>query len=281
MPGVLRPFLGQLRIIELAGIAKQSMTKGRLSSLADLPVTIARTGRPHSELVINTPGGGKTGVFRMVKDRDVSPVVSSSYLHTDIHPDGALSLGSAVGLAGAVEDPAVDPSLPRHPQEEAAVVVFPNRDVFLCQGAPFEIQHVLPILHLHAPDLGFDHLGLSLRIEHLVHGLPFNRGTIFLENLGRDPAPVVAAGVMKIVSPVNTGEAPIESCLVLVVTRAVFCQDALSIWRHDRMKVGSEIRLGHLGKDRLLLSFSKNRDRIPRPILSHLELSGQKGKGYG
>ena len=86
--------------------------------------------------------------------------------------------------------------------------------------------------------------------------------------------------MMEIVPAVNPGKTPVKSRLVLVMTRAVLCQHALSIRRHDRMEVRPEIRLGDLGEDRLLLSLSKDRDRISRPGLPHLELSGQQGKSY-
>ena len=217
----------------------------------------------------------------MVEDGDMRAILSSRNLHADIDPYGALSLRPAVSLAGTIEDSPIDTLFPRHPQKQAAVVVLADGDVGLREGTPAEVEHILAILHLHGPDLGFNQLGFTLGVQHLVHGLPFYRGASLDKNLGRDPAPVVAAGMMEIVPAVNPGKTPIESCLVLVMTRTVLCQHTLSIRRHDRMEVWPEIRLGNLGKDRLLLSLSKNRDRISRPCLSHLKLSGQQGGSYG
>ena len=51
---------------------------------------------------------------------------------------------------------------------------------------------------------------------------------------------------MEKIASVDTGESPIESCLVLVMSGTEFRQDALTIGCEDGVEVGSKVRTGVL-----------------------------------
>ena len=63
---------------------------------------------------------------------------------------------------------------------------------------------------------------------------------------------------MKVIASIYSGQAPIKSCLMLVMTRAVLRQDAFPIGSNHGMDVGPEIFLCILDQQWLHFSLSEN-----------------------
>ena len=77
--------------------------------------------------------------------------------------------------------------------------------------------------------------------------------------------------MMEIVPPVHTRKSPVETCLVFVMTGAVFGKNTFPIRGHNRMKVGTEIRPDVLNHDRLLFALTENGNRLGTLILARFQ----------
>ena len=63
--------------IEFSGVDKEAMTDGFRLAFWDLPVSENGAARSDSELPIDAPRLGEVGVFWMIKDGDVAPVIAA------------------------------------------------------------------------------------------------------------------------------------------------------------------------------------------------------------
>jgi hypothetical protein len=60
-----------------------------------------------------------------------------------------------------------------------------------------------------------------------------------LEDTQRNPLPIAILGMMKIVPPIQSSEAPEKPCLMRVMVGTKFGELSLTIWCNERMKAGS------------------------------------------
>ena len=208
-------------------------------------------------------------------------------LHADVDPHRALALGLAVALPRRVDRFARGVPGPGHAQEHAAVGHLVDRDVAVDRLAgPFEIEDEAVFLGPHGPVLGLRHEGLAVGIQHAVDGLPLHLGPGLRHHGGRLAPPVVAAGVVEVVTAdgagdlfrlvaaveplaerflvhrfaVDPGEAPVEPRLVRVMPGAVLGRQALAVRGDDRVQERPVIGACVLRDDRFVLAFAVDGD---------------------
>ena len=131
----------------------------------NLPIPFAGPCRTRSQLTIHSPVVREPFVFGMVKNGNVSQIVASFYLHTNIHPHRTLPFGFFVLLPRRVNHITFDSLFPRHSDKQSAVIVFPNGDISLSFACPFQIQQVFAILFTHYPRLSFGQYGSAFFIQ--------------------------------------------------------------------------------------------------------------------
>ena len=216
----------------------------------------------------------------MIKDRDVCLIGATFELQADIQPDSALCGGKLVALTAAVHHAAFHAGSPRHAEEKPAVIVFCEGEIDQSFAFPFEIEEVTAAVVAHGPDLCFGHDRLARRVEEVVNGGPLDLATLRNDQLTRDASPVTVVGIVKVVAAIDAGESPEESGLVLVMPRAEFGEHVRTVRGDDRMKVGTEIRPGVLGEDRLRDIVTIDRDRVRGRVLAQREV-GSAGRMEG
>ena len=250
------PFIGQRQVVQLARVDAQLVADGHLFAPGDLPVSQPGPHRAHAELTIHPPRLGKTGVLGVVKDGDVRQVVATFDLHPHIDPGCPLPFGPLVPLAGSVDHGATDSRPPGHPQEQPAVIVLTNGDVDFGFARPLQVEHVLSILLTDRPDLRLGQHHLTRCIEQVVDRLPLGRSgrgpPLALQHRDRHPAPIVTAGMMKIITPIDARETPVQARLMRVVGGAGFGQHTAAVGRHDRMEIRAKSGFGMLSEHQLL-----------------------------
>lgn len=130
--------------IESSGVDKEAMTDGFRLAFWDLPVSENGAARSDSELPIDAPRLGEVGVFWMIKDGNVAPVVAAFNVHSNVNPDCAFAFGLVVCLESGVDDFSFCfAAMPRHAKEESAVFVFANGDIGFAGAFPSEVEDVL------------------------------------------------------------------------------------------------------------------------------------------
>src|SRR3990170_855336 len=92
-------------------------------TLADSPVTCARTGRSDTELSVDTPWLRVSLIIRMVEDRDMSKIIPSFDLHSNVDPQRGLSFSFFVTLTCGIDYSPFDPLLPRHAQKQSSIII--------------------------------------------------------------------------------------------------------------------------------------------------------------
>ena len=110
----------------------------------DFPVAKDCSGGSDSELSVDSPGLGEVTVFWMVKNGNVSPVVPSFDIHSNINQDRAFPFGLAVFLDGGIYYFSFRFAfVPGHPKEEPTVFPFSDGDIGVGFAFPSEVEGVL------------------------------------------------------------------------------------------------------------------------------------------
>ena len=195
----------------------------------------------------------------MIEDGHVRQVLAAFDLHADVEPHRALALGARVALACGIDDLTADPLAPRHAQKQAAVVVLANRDVGLRLAPPFEIEDESSGrpgggYFAKRPALGLGEDGAAGLVEQVVTRLPphvvFRRRSAAFTDRRRGATPVLLARVVKVITPVDTGEAPEKTGLMFVMRGTELRDHASSVRSRDRMQIGAAVGRGVLYEDR-------------------------------
>ena len=149
------PLLGDVLVVELAGVDDEAVLEDLLLARLDRPVSLARPRRADAELVVHAPSVGESIVLRVVEDRDVRLILPAGNLHAEVEPHRALPLRLLVAVAGGVEHVGVGILAPRHAQEQAAVVGLGDLDLLaLGLALPLQVEDRLPaVVDLHRPGL--------------------------------------------------------------------------------------------------------------------------------
>ena len=200
-------------------------------------------------------------------------------LEPDVEPDRALAVGALVALAVAVGDRALHPGAPRHPEEQAAVVVLRHREVDEALALPFQVDQETAAGLAESPRLGLRHHRLPGLVEQVVKGGPPHLAALGDKRVQGDAAPVARAGIVEVVAAVDAGEPPVDAGLVAVVARAELGEDAAAVRRDQRVQVRAEIRARVLGEQRLRGAVAEDGDRVLRGIVAQREAGGRQRAG--
>ncbi len=249
MPAVFGPRCRQGDVVERTGVGNEAMANDFDVAFLDGPVGVTRARCSDAELIVDTPRQRVAGIVRVVEERDVRKIVAPLDLHRDVDPHRALAFGTRVALPRGIDDFGPHPRLPRHAEEEAAVVVLADRYVDASIAAPLEIEKKSPAILTNRPSLGLGEHRVAGGVQQVVNRLPADYVAARLRDRGGDATPIVALPVVEIVAAVEAREAPIEAGLMFVMFRAELGEDALAVGRGDRMDVRPRIRRGILGDD--------------------------------
>ena len=141
---VVFPLFCECFWIEFSGVDNKTLTNCFGLTFWDFPVTKDCAGRADPELSVDSPGLGEVTVFWMVENGNVSPVVPSFDIHSNINPDRAFAFGLAVFLKRRIYHFSFRFTfVPGHAEKETTVFPFSDGDIGLCCSLPGEVEGVL------------------------------------------------------------------------------------------------------------------------------------------
>ncbi|GIT05394.1 MAG: hypothetical protein CM1200mP29_08050 [Verrucomicrobiota bacterium] len=204
---------------------------------SDFPVAKTGAYRANTKLAVDAPRFRIAAVFRVIKNREMPPVIPAFDFHPDVEPHGTPSFCCGIDVPSGIDSLAFAAGFPRHAQEQSAVIVFANSDIGLPPTKPLEVEDVAVAVGAHRPALRLSQHRIAISIEKVINRFPLHRLASGLKHLHAFSPPVIIGGVMEIVAAVHTGKAPVQAGLVFVMARAVLGKHAVAIWPDNRMQV--------------------------------------------
>ena len=269
--------LREIFVVQFATINVNLMANGFGFALADFPVAKTGAYRANTKLAVDAPRLRIAAVFRVIKNREMPPVIPAFDLHPDVEPHGTPSFRCGIDVPSGIDSLAFAAGFPRHAQEQSAVIVFANSDICLPPTEPLEVEDVAVAVGAHRPALRLSQHRIAISIEKVINRFPLHRLASGLKHLHAFSPPVIIGGVMEIVAAVHTGKAPVQAGLVFVMARAVLGKHAVAIWPDNRMQVWPVIGGGVLRDERLGQAVAVDGDRAGALIEPGLKRSGGGG----
>ena len=243
IPGELGPHACQPHIVEFARKGDDLVPNRHFFAFGNSPIARSRWDRSDAQLPVDAPCLRKAPIVRVVENGDVREIVPSFDLHSDIQPDGSPTFGALILLPRAGDRPPSYAWSKRHAKEQSTVVVFANDHIGKGLSCPNEIQHVVIPVVSNRPGLGLLQDRFAGFIQEVVHRLPLNLPVgsgLGRYHSHRDTPPMTAFGMVKVVPAIDARESPVQTGLMLVMSRAVLRELSLAVWRDHRVQVGAE-----------------------------------------
>ena len=220
---VVRPRVGHLDVVQrTAAVDQHAMADdfGLVCARSSSPRCAIAPGRRRADRrrarsadSRRCPGGRRS---RCARGRRALRPASPTSTHIARWPSAR-----CVALPRRVDHFALDPVAPRHPQEQAAVVVLADRDVGLRLAAPDRGRAGMRRSSRASPSAAVSvSTALSALVEQVVDGLPAH--LVSRRLAARSPTPAAsncAPRVVEVVAPVQPGESPVQAGLMRMVRR--------------------------------------------------------------
>lgn len=92
-----------------------------------------------AELIIHSPSNWEPLIVRRIKDHNMSQIITSFDLNSEIDPFGTFGLSVLITSSVRVDGFGTITHVPRHPNEQAADIVLTERDVRFRLPFPFRV----------------------------------------------------------------------------------------------------------------------------------------------